>query len=66
MIRTFSLAALFLFAFCVVPGCGTNAPEFDESKTTAQTDEEIQEAEDYSKMLEEQYKETTTGSGASQ
>jgi hypothetical protein len=66
MLRTFSLITLFFCAFCVLPGCGSNSPEFDETQTTAQTEEEIQEALDYEQQMQQQFEDTAGGPDSSQ
>ncbi len=67
MIRHTLLSLFVLFACtCLVAGCGNNSPKFDETQVEEQTAEEIAEAEDYEKMMQKQYEETTQGADASQ
>ena len=52
-------SAIFVFSVSTLSGCGGGGGEavFDESDTQAQTQEELDEAADYEKMLAEQEKE---------
>ncbi|QDV81728.1 hypothetical protein [Stieleria sp.] len=51
--KLLSLMALACF-LCAVPGCGTGGGEAAFEETSAQTQEEIQEAEDYGEMMRKQ------------
>ncbi|MDV6030417.1 MAG: hypothetical protein F9B45_09985 [Phycisphaera sp. RhM] len=51
-----SLMAL-AFLLCALPGCGSGGGEATFEETTAQTPEEVQEAQDYEEMLRKQEQE---------
>ena len=54
MVRYFPSVLVLLVSLCCLPGCAPSGGEAEFVPSASQTPEELQEEEEYNKMMEEQ------------